>query len=119
MSSGEMRGNDLLPDRDANIAEPERVLSAHFGLDLINEKRVPVPAPDRIARFHGAERRFGARGLFIAHPPLVGSRAAWHRRWRLAIQHRNIPPDGRHRLLAVAVRQSQPCSLSAWRSTIA
>jgi hypothetical protein len=41
--------------------------------------------------------------LFIAHPPLVGSRAAWHRRWRLAIQHRNTPPDGWHRLLAFAV----------------
>jgi hypothetical protein len=27
-----------MPDRDANIAEPKRVLSAHFGLDLINGK---------------------------------------------------------------------------------
>lgn len=61
--------------------------SAHFCLDLINGKRVLVPAPDKIVRFHGAERRFvrekSSRGLFIAHRPLVGNRAAWHRRWRL------------------------------------
>jgi hypothetical protein len=91
----ETRGNDLLSHRDANVAEPEGGLSANFGLDLISGKRFLVPPPDKIARFHGAERRFGKRGLFIAHPPLVGSRAALRQRWRLAIRDRNIRPDGR------------------------